>query len=130
MDPTSYNFLTKEVCKSWPSSGRAEVLKQFNDSYRASKKDISNGYQLRKIMHELLWRYLGEYVSTDDMNQWLGSASQDCPEIQTLCVDVLLVVDAECSLTDNDDHKMRLGKFTSLIKNVSTLKLARLKKRE
>jgi THO complex subunit 2 len=122
MDPTSYNFLTKEVCKSWPSSGRAEVLKQFNDSYRASKKDISNGYQLRKIMHELLWRYLGEYVSTDDMNQWLGSASQDCPEIQTLCVDVLLVVDAECSLTDNDDHKMRLGKFTSLISKLGAEK--------
>ena len=97
-------------------------LKQFNDSYRASKKDISKGYQLRKIMHELVWRYLGEYVSTDDMNQWLGSASQDCPEIQSLCVDVLLVVDAECSLTDNDDHKMRLGKFTALISKLGAEK--------
>ena len=35
---------------------------------------------------------------------------QEHPEIQSILVDVLIVVDAECSLEENEEHKTRLAK--------------------
>ena len=55
-----------------------------------------------------------QYISTDDISQWLSQAAEQFPEVQSVFIDVILVVDAECSLEDNDDHKARLAKVTAL----------------
>ena len=57
---------------------------------------------------------MGQYISTDDISQWLSQAAEQFPEVQSVFIDVILVVDAECSLEDNDDHKARLAKVTAL----------------
>ena len=67
------------------------------------------------MLHELVWRCLGQYISTDDLNGWLGSTSASCNELSSVLIDVILVIDAEVSLeADADDHKSRLAKVTSL----------------
>ena len=38
--------------------------------------------------------------------------------MQSIFIDVLLVVDAECSIEDNDDHKSRLSKVTALVQKM------------
>ena len=63
---------------------------------------------MRKLLHELYWRYLGEYISTEDMTQWFANAGEAHPELQSILVDVLIVVDAECSLEENEEHKARV----------------------
>ena len=110
MEPSSYTVITKEICKTWSSSGKADILAQFGQLYQASKKERQAGHKLRKLLHELVWRYLGEYISTEDMSHWFGMAGQEHPEIQSILVDVLIVVDAECSLEENEEHKTRLAK--------------------
>ena len=49
--------------------------------------------------------------------------AQEHPEIQSILVDVLIVVDAECSLEDNEDHKSRIAKITSLISKLGANRL-------
>jgi THO complex subunit 2 len=38
--------------------------------------------------------------------------------VQSIFIDVILVVDAECSIEDNDDHKSRLSKITALVQKM------------
>ena len=61
-----------------------------------------------------IFELIGQYISTDDISQWLSQAAEQFPEVQSVFIDVILVVDAECSLEENDDHKARLAKVTAL----------------
>ena len=42
------------------------------------------------------------------MTQWFANAGEAHPELQSILVDVLIVVDAECSLEENEEHKARV----------------------
>ena len=101
MEPLSYEFVTKEVCKKWSDSGKADLATKFIQA------DLLNQ---RTILHELVWRCLGQYISTDDLNGWLGSTASQKTELSSVLIDVLLVIDAEVALEDSDDHKARLAK--------------------
>ena len=149
MEPTSYDYVTKDVCKKWSSDGKSDILGQFVDLQKnQGKGEVGKNSPLlkaRTIVHELIWRCLGQlwvqsnklpsngkqvsivspshlrmiepmgqYISTDDISQWLSQAAEQFPEVQSVFIDVILVVDAECSLEENDDHKARLAKVTAL----------------
>ena len=64
--------------------------------------------------HIRMIELMGQYISTDDISQWLSQAAEQFPEVQSVFIDVILAVDAECSLEENDDHKARLAKVTAL----------------
>ena len=57
---------------------------------------------------------MGQYISTDDISQWLSKAAEQFSEVQSVFIDVILVVDAECSLEEKDDHKARSAKVAAL----------------
>ena len=84
MEPCSYTVVTKDICKSWTTTGKADIQSQFSEHYQQSKKDVTVGFKVRKLLHELVWRYLGEYISTEDMNEWLSKAAQ---EMVTIFID-------------------------------------------
>ena len=64
MEPTSYDYVTKDVCKKWSSDGKSDILGQFVDLQKnQGKGEIGKNSPLlkaRTIVHELIWRCLGQ----------------------------------------------------------------------
>jgi len=65
MEPTSYDYVTKDVCKKWSSDGKSDILGQFVDLQKnQGKGEVGKNSPLlkaRTIVHELIWRCLGQF---------------------------------------------------------------------
>ena len=71
MEPTSYDYVTKDVCKKWSSDGKSDILGQFVDLQKnQGKGEVGKNSPLlkaRTIVHELIWRCLGQLWVQSDM---------------------------------------------------------------
>ena len=69
----------------WPTEGRSDILSQFLELQSNTIKSSTGTKQCpllrsRTIVHELVWRCLGQYISTDDLSHWLTQVAEECPE--------------------------------------------------
>ena len=111
-------FLEESAWKNWDKSGRQDFTKAFQcllPSDKSSLDDSSKLNEIRKAIHELLWKCLRGHLKRDQTIQTIGELTTFHNELGSVIIDTLALVDIETSMLNNEKEREEVRERSVII---------------